>query len=297
MLRKFHNESKLKLYWTLLRPFATPGLLLPMLLGWVYGGCHNIYLFLISFFGSLSILYGTHYHNSLSDYLRGIDKGKSIKSYTKASAILPAGLVTVKEVKIGTLLLYGIGVCIFIYLSLRSLYFLVPLIIGLSCAIAYNEGLKVLGFGDLLLAISFGPASVLAGYIPATLQISIKALLLSLLPAILWCNFFLFDQLSDSEEDKKSGIRSLAVRLSDSPFPPSRIAEFGFFFAILTHISLVVNSIIKPETLIALLATPFSLLAILSADTKPTRTAQLQIYAFGAYITLVIIGLSWGMIS
>ena len=113
------KPSRLKVHWILLRPFATAGLIPPMLLGYVMAGANDLITFLLAFIGATLILYGTHYHNSYSDYVRGIDRGVTAKAYTSASAVLPRGWVSVNEVIAGTFILYFLGVLVWVYLAVK----------------------------------------------------------------------------------------------------------------------------------------------------------------------------------
>jgi len=289
------KPSRLKVHWILLRPFATAGLIPPMLLGYVMAGANDLITFLLAFIGATLILYGTHYHNSYSDYVRGIDRGVTAKAYTSASAVLPRGWVSVNEVIAGTFILYFLGVLVWVYLAVsKTPLAIIPMLIGLGCGILYNEHGKYKGYGELLLALAFGLASTLAGYIPVAGKISIEPVLVALIPGILWSLFYTMDQYQDKDEDAKLGLRNIAITLSDNKFPISRYIEFGFFLVLVIHLFLILVGIIPPLSFISIAVSPLMFLAVLSADVNPRKSAIYLILTFGFYVLLMDLGIVFG---
>lgn len=287
--------SKLKVHWTLLRPFATVGILPPMLLGFSLAGFKDFINFIISFIGVAFILYGTHYHNSVSDYLKGVDtKDVENKAYTSASKILPLGLASVKEVSFFAVLFYLLGVIVFSLF--RNFVCMIPCIIGLLCGVIYNEIGKYKGFGEILLALAFGLACTLAGYVPITGKIDIKPVLVSFIPGVLWSLFYTIDQYQDIENDAKRGIVNLAVVLAGYDFPISRYIEFGFFVVLSAHLYFILIHLIPSSTFIAVITSPLMFLSILTADKYPNRSALYLILTFGFYVLLIDLAIAWGMI-
>lgn len=280
--------NKLKVHWILLRPFATAGLVPPMLLGYALAGANDPLHFIVAFIGATLILYGTHYHNSYSDYVRGIDRGTSGKAYTSASTLLPLGLVSKEEVIAGMTILYLSGIAVWIWLSVNVTYLaVIPMILGLSCGILYNVHGKYKGYGELLLALAFGLAATLAGYIPVAKSISIEPVLAALIPGILWSLFYTMDQYQDKDIDSRVGLRNIAIILSDNQFPMSRYLEFGFFLTLAIHLYLILVGVLAPSTFVSIITVPLMFLSILSADTNPRKSAAYLILTFGIYVLVM----------
>ena len=281
--------NKLRVHWILLRPFATVGILPPMLLGFALAGANNFINFIVAFIGTTFILYATHYHNSYSDFVRGIDNELSGKSYTKASAILPLGLASVKEVVAAAVLLYVAGLAVFVWLSLHTTVLtMIPCIIGLFCGIAYNTFGKYIGLGEILLALSFGLACTLAGYIPVACRISLKPVLASFIPGVLWTLFYTVDQVQDVHDDIRAGIRNLAIALTGYNFPISRYIEFGFFLVISAHLYFILIHVLPASTFIALITSPLMFLSIMTCEAKNYRKGAVYlILTFGLYVLLM----------
>lgn len=290
--------ASLKVWWVLLRPFAVLGIIPPLLLGFLLAPSHDIQSFILSFVGTTAILFGTHLHNAISDYVRGIDKGETAKAYTSASAILPRGLATLSEVKAATILCYAIGTLIFIYLSvICTPLCLIPLAIGLFCGISYNEFGKYKGLGELDLGLAFGLGCVLAGYVPAAKSISLSPVLVSFIPGSLWDAFYVIDQYQDINFDKRLGIRNLAITLSGYNFPISRYVEFIFFIVLISHLFFILINLLPPSTFTALFAAPLMFLSILTCEAGDYRRGAVYlILTFGLYVMILDLALLWEVI-
>jgi len=284
--------NKLKVHWILLRPFAAAGVLVSMLLGFLLAGANDITTFIIAFIGSAFILFGVHYHNSLSDFLKGIDRGETAKAYTAASEILPKGYATVMEVLLGTLILYAAGIVVWTWIAITTTPLaLIPPLIGMGCGVAYNTFGKYKGLGEVLLALAFGLASTLAGYVPVARTITLTPVLAALIPGILFGLFYTIDQWQDKDRDSKLGIVNIAIILSRRNFPISRYLEFGFFVALIVHLYLILLGILPAMTFLSIAATPLMFLAVLTADTDPRLSSVYTLLVFGFYVVLMDIGL------
>jgi len=286
--------NKLKVHWILLRPFATLGLIPPFLLGlFLAGGTNHLLLPAMAFIGSTFILYASHYHNSYSDYIRGVDtiETTAVKGYTLASTILPQGLISETEVKLVAAILYLLGcVCWLFVICNTSILSMIPFTLGMLCAIAYNEIGKYRGWGEILMALSFGLSITLAGYIPIANTLTWETLIVALIPGMLWGLFYTMDQYQDSQNDMKCGIVNLAIKFIEYHFPISRYLEFGFFTVLILHIYLILIGILPAQTFISIAATPIAFLAILSADTNPKKSGMLLLFAYGLYVLLMDLG-------
>lgn len=284
-----------KVHWILLRPFATAGLIPPMLLGFALADqmtWEALGLLMWAFVGAMFILYGTHYHNSYSDFVKGLDvldPDLTPKKYTSGSQILPKGLASVREVVAGCILLYGLGLLTWIILAVHvgSIIVLIPGLIGLGCGISYNIWGKYKGYGELHLALSFGLGSTLGGYLPINPVLSWDPFLASVIPAALWSLFYTIDQYQDREEDAMWGLKNLAMKLDEYPFPISRFLQMGYTFTMFYHLILVNIGLFSPLTFISILTIPLMFMSIAEADNNPKKAGVLTILTFGFYVILM----------
>ena len=281
-----------------MRPFAILGLIPPFSLGALMAahcGSINIVPTALAFIGSTLILYASHYHNSYSDFINGVDTLETTsdsKGYTSASSILPQRLITLEEVKMSAVFLYILSIFAWAYvITSTTILSIIPFAIGLLCAIAYNEGGKYKGYGETLISFAFGLAITLAGYVPNTQWITFEIIEVALIPGILWMLFYTIDQMSDSEFDKKCGIVNLAIKFLEYDFPISRYIEFGYLIVLIFHIYLILNNILPPQTFIAIAATPLAFATILCVDKNPKKGGMMALMSYGIYVLLLNAGL------
>ena len=244
--------------------------------------------FLLACIGAFFILFATHYHNAYSDFRRGIDQGETGKAYTSASTILPRGLVSPREVIVIAVSYYLLGFLFYLWLAVEvSILCIIPALLGITCGISYNTYGKYIGLGEPFLGISFGLATVLAGYVTSTGCIEISPLLVSFIPGLLWALVYTMDQAQDIDTDVPRGIRNLASTLLAVPFPLSRYLEFGVFMVLLSHIFFILVEFITPLTFTAVITIPVMFSAILTADGNRRLSAQLLLLSFGLYVTII----------
>ena len=289
--------NKIEIHWILMRPFAILGLIPPFLLGALMSSCQvgfDLIPSIMAFIGSSMILYASHYHNSYSDYISGVDTVETTydsKGYTSASSILPRGLISTEEVMIFTVLLYMLGSLSWLVVILSTnMWAFIPYALGILCAVLYNEGGKYKGYGETLISFAFGLSITLAGYVPNAQSIDIGIIAVALIPGILWMLFYTIDQMSDSEFDKKCGIVNLAIKFLEYDFPISRYVEFGYLSVIIFHMYLILNNILPPQSLISIASIPLAFATILCVDKNPKKGGMMALASCGLYVLLLNMG-------
>jgi len=176
------------------------------------GKFNFIYSF-IALLCSLLIQIGTNFINDLYDFLKGADNHKR-KGPVR---VLSSGLISVREMKIGSFL-------VFIFAFLLGLYLvfacgIVVLIIGvvsILAGIAYTAGpfpLAYNGLGDLFVFMFFGIVGTAGTYFLHLKEFSLLSFLTAIPVGALITNILVVNNYRDIEEDKAAGKYTLAVIL------------------------------------------------------------------------------------
>ena len=208
------EQNKFKSWILASRPKTLPAAVVPIIVGssLAYGEGKFILLnSLIALFCSLLIQIGTNFVNDLYDFLKGSDKGDR----KGPQRVLAHGFISVKEMKIGSIL-------IFLLAFLAGLYLVyvggtIVLIIGVAsilAGIAYTAGpfpLAYNGLGDLFVFIFFGIVATAGTYYVNTFQFSLLSLLASIPVGALITNILLVNNYRDINEDKAANKKTTTV--------------------------------------------------------------------------------------
>jgi 1,4-dihydroxy-2-naphthoate octaprenyltransferase len=133
-------------------------------------------------------------------------------------------------------------------------------IAGIAIGVAYTAPpLKLVyrGWGEIAVAIGFGPIMLLGAYVVQTGALAWEPFLLSLVPGILIALILYVNEIPDRRSDAEAGKRTLPVRLS-----PSTV-QAGYLAAAITAFGVIVAGVaagVFPwPTLVALAAVPIAL--------------------------------------
>ncbi|MEN8226297.1 MAG: 1,4-dihydroxy-2-naphthoate octaprenyltransferase [Bacteroidota bacterium] len=238
------NFSFFKKWWISLRPFSFPASTMPVFFGtvlaYVYGGeVFNTLNFLLAFFGMVFMHAGANVLNDIIDFKKGLDKVPA-----PVSGGLVRRLISIREARIASVLLFSIGTMMGLYLA----YVTSPLLLmigvpGLLIGIFYSLGgkiaLKYHALGDLAVFLNFGTLGALGAWFVQTGSFSwipvIWALPMSMLViAILHANNW-----RDITSDREGNIYTIASMLGDkASLKYYGYLIFGPFFVVLTLILL-----------------------------------------------------------
>jgi 1,4-dihydroxy-2-naphthoate octaprenyltransferase len=221
------------------RPKTLPAAVAPVIVGTglaLNKGKFVLLNALIALACSLLIQIGTNYVNDLYDFLKGADTEKR----KGPLRVLASGLITVKEMKIGSFLIFFVAFLLGLYLVYDAgIVVLIIGILSIAAGIAYTAGpfpLAYNGLGDVFVFMFFGIVGTTGTYFVQAKEFSTIALLSSIPVGALITNILVVNNYRDIEEDKVAGKKTLAVIL-------------GKNFARIQYIFLLAASFIIPVIL------------------------------------------------
>ncbi len=160
---------------------------------------------------ALLIQIGTNFSNDLFDYLAGTDSPGRLGP----KRALAEGWISVKEMKIGTALTFGITFILGLYLVyLGGWVILLIGVLSILAGIAYTTGpipLSYNGLGDIFSFLFFGLIGTIGTYYVQSLRISSLAVLSSIPVGALVTNILIVNNYRDIDEDRLAGKKTLAV--------------------------------------------------------------------------------------
>ena len=162
---------------------------------------------------SVLIQIGTNFTNDLYDFLKGADNEKR-KGPTR---VLVSGLISVKEMKIGITLVFGLSFLLGLNLVYSTNILILWVgVISILAGIIYTAGpfpLAYNGLGDLFVFIFFGIVGTMGTFYLHTQEISLLAFVVSIPVGALTTNILIVNNYRDIEEDRAANKKTLAVLL------------------------------------------------------------------------------------
>ena len=196
------------------RPKTLPASFVPVMVGSALAISQGKFFLLYSIAAlicSVLIQIGTNFTNDLYDYLKGADNEKR----KGPMRVLVSGLISVKEMKIGISLVFGLAFLLGLYLVYSSgILILFVGIISIIAGIAYTAGpfpLAYNGLGDLFVFIFFGVVGTMGTFYLHTQEISLLAFIISVPVGAVTTNILVVNNYRDINEDKEAGKITLAV--------------------------------------------------------------------------------------
>lgn len=219
-------------YWILAsRPKTLAAAIVPVMVGSALAIKQGKFFFsysLIALLCSILIQIGTNFTNDLFDYLKGADT----KKRKGPIRVISAGLISVKEMKLGIILIFILTFILGLYLVfLTDMVILIIGILSILAGILYTAGsypLAYNGLGDLFVFIFFGIIGTMGTYYLHHQEFTILSFLSSIPVGALITNILIVNNYRDIEEDKLSGKKTLAVKFGKKF---SRL-EYIFFLSI-----------------------------------------------------------------
>ena len=178
----------------------------------------------------------TNFSNDLFDF----EKGADTASRKGPMRVTQAGLVSPRAMQRGILAVLTLTVLCGCLLVWRGGW--PVLVIGLASMAAgllYTGGPRPLGYmglGDVLVLVFFGPVAVAGTYYVQSLTVNATVLLAGLAPGLLSVAVLTVNNLRDTDEDRRAGKKTLAVR-------------FGRRFARAEYIATVAAACLVPVAL------------------------------------------------
>lgn len=208
--------SKFQSWLLASRPKTLPAAVVPVLVGSALAvSVDKFYLpySAVALLCALLIQIGTNFTNDLYDYLKGADS----KQRKGPVRVLASGLISVRGMKIGSVVVFGLSFILGLYLVYSCGILVLWIgIISIIAGIIYTAGpfpLAYNGLGDLFVFAFFGVVGTMGTFYLHTQEFSILSFLVSLPVGALTTNILIVNNYRDIEEDKAAGKNTLAVYL------------------------------------------------------------------------------------
>jgi 1,4-dihydroxy-2-naphthoate octaprenyltransferase len=187
---------------------------------------------IIALFCSVLIQVGTNFTNDLYDFLQGADN----EDRKGPLRVLAAGLISVKEMKIGVVFIFSLAFILGLILVYEAgpVIFVIG-ILSIIAGIAYTAGpfpLAYNGLGDIFVFMFFGIAGTTGTYYIQLKEFSTVSLLTSIPVGALITDILVVNNYRDIEEDRAAGKNTLAVIFGKN------FTRFQFIFLILTSFAI-----------------------------------------------------------
>jgi 1,4-dihydroxy-2-naphthoate octaprenyltransferase len=229
-----------------------------------YDGAFNLGHALLAFFGLLLAHISVNTLNDYFDYRSGVDLETKRTPFSGGSGVLPAALLTPRQVfwlGMGSFLL---AVPIGIYFVIVSGWLLLPLLlIAGVCILLYTPFILKLRWPEWSPGVGLGTLPVLGVYFVQTGDYTLPALIAAVPSGFLVHNLLLLNEFPDVEADKKAGRKTLPITMGKE--------KAGMVYSVVTVAVYVwiVGGVIARQmpifSLVALLTFPFAIKAIQGA--------------------------------
>ena len=195
-------------------PAAAAGVVIGSALAW-RDGFFRLDAALACLLTALLLQIGSNLANDVFDFERGTDTAER----SGPVRVTQAGLLTPSQVKIGTVVVFGLAALFGLYLAWLGGWPIILIgIAAILSAIAYTGGpfpLGYYGLGDVFVFIFFGLASVAGTYYVQAGFVSAAAWWMTVPPGLIITAILVVNNLRDLENDLKAGKRTLAVILGE----------------------------------------------------------------------------------
>ncbi len=290
---------KAKTIFLATRPGFFTASIVSVLLGIAAGWYHSRQFDLL---GSIAILAasvlmhaGADMMNDYDDHLNGADEANHdfVGPFSGGSRMIQTGVLQPGEVRRTAYALLAAGMAILLALALRSGPLMLLLAgIGPFTSLFYTGKplyLAARGLGELVVALSFGPVLVTAGYYVQARNLPAGALLTSLPMMFLVMAILYVNELPDYAGDLAAGKRTLVVRLG------RRRASYGYIVLLVaSHASIIVAVLagqLPALALIGLATLPLAVAAAANVRRYYDRPAEMSPASVQTIVTHLLTGL------
>jgi 1,4-dihydroxy-2-naphthoate octaprenyltransferase len=179
-----------------------------------YDGAFHLGYALLAFFGLLMVHISVNVLNDYFDYRSGIDLEVKRTPFSGGSGILPAALLTPRQVLWFGLVSFLLAVPIGVYfvVTLDKGWQLLPLLlVAAVCILLYTPLLTRLGWPEWAPGVGLGALPILGVYFVQTADYTLPAVIACVPSGILVHNLLLLNEFPDAEADKKAGRKTLPI--------------------------------------------------------------------------------------
>jgi 1,4-dihydroxy-2-naphthoate octaprenyltransferase len=229
-----------------------------------YDGAFHLGHALLAFLGLLLAHISVNVLNDYFDYRSGIDLNTKRTPFSGGSGILPAAMLSPRQVLwlgLGALIL---AVPIGIYFVIIKGWLLLPLLVAAAaCILLYTPFILRVKWPEWSPGLGMGTLPVLGAYFVQTGEYTWPAVIAAIPSGILVHNLLLLNEFPDTEADRQAGRRTLPITMGKE--------KAGIVYSVLTvivYLWIVVAAVltIMPWwSLIALATLPFAVRAIKGA--------------------------------
>jgi 1,4-dihydroxy-2-naphthoate polyprenyltransferase len=200
------------------RPRTLPAAIAPVLVGTAvaieqHGDLRRVGAFIAALIGSIFIQIGTNLANDYSDAKRGADSVDRLGPVR----VTAAGLVAPRSVLIATWLAFGIAVVAGIYLATVAGWVIIAVgVASIAAGVLYTGGPRPYGYaglGEVFVFLFFGLVAVNGSYYVQLERLDWFPFGLSVAVGCLVTAILVVNNVRDVDTDRRSGKRTLAVRL------------------------------------------------------------------------------------
>jgi 1,4-dihydroxy-2-naphthoate polyprenyltransferase len=251
------------------RPRTLPAAIAPVFVGTAaaiaqHGDLRRVGAFIAALIGSVFIQIGTNLANDYSDAKRGADTVDRLGPVR----VTASGLVAPRSVLTATWLAFGVAVLAGIYLATVAGWVIIAVgVASIAAGVLYTGGPRPYGYaglGELFVFLFFGLVAVNGSYYVQLERLDWFAFGLSIAIGLLVTAILVVNNVRDVDTDRRSGKRTLAVRLG-------RQRTRGLFLALVggAYLALLVTLIANGGpwwTLLGFLSAPLAL--------RPTRAVM-----------------------
>lgn len=206
----------LKVWLLAVRPWSFTAAFVPVALGGALAwseGTFNLWFFILTLFGGVCLQAGTNLINTYGDYISGVDTIESAKTCPQ----LVTGMIKPDSMKMAGILVFSLAAVIGLLLAyLRGWEVLAFGVVGLLGGYCYTAGAspyKYLGLGPLFVFFLMGPLMAWPAYFIQTGKHSWIPILAAIPISFLVTGILHANDIRDIAEDRKAGIRTLAMIL------------------------------------------------------------------------------------
>jgi len=280
---------RLKLWFLETRPqFLILSVVLAFLgtsIAW-YDGYFHLGYALLAGFGLLLTHISVNTLNDYFDYRSGVDLVTRRTPFSGGSGILPAALLSPKQVFWLGVSSFLLAVLIGVFFVLTRGWLLLPLLLlAAVCVLFYTPVILKMLWPEWVAGLGLGVLPILGLYFAQAAQYNWHAVIAAVPSGILVHNLLLLNEFPDTEADRQAGRRTLPIIMGGAR--ASLVYSVFTITVYLWIIGWVIARVMPVFSLISLLTLPFALKAI-KGSRKHQDTAQL-VPAMGSNVLVVLV--------
>ncbi len=280
---------RLKLWFLETRPqFLILSVVLAFLgtsIAW-YDGYFHLGYALLAGFGLLLTHISVNTLNDYFDYRSGVDLATRRTPFSGGSGILPAALLSPKQVFWLGVSSFLLAVLIGVFFVLTRGWLLLPLLLlAAVCVLFYTPVILKMPWPEWVAGLGLGVLPILGLYFAQAAQYNWHAVIAAVPSGILVHNLLLLNEFPDTEADRRVGRRTLPIIMGGAR--ASLVYSVFTITVYLWIIGWVIAGVMPIFSLIALLTLPFALKAI-KGSRKHQDMAQL-VPAMGSNVLVVLV--------